>query len=107
MFLFEAFKLPTIFDYQTYIKKGAFFNAPWLYHYIYLTGIKGKTSLLSKKHNSSFKKQQRTATAISKLASNKSNDEANFEHYFRSNYPWQKIYIAENVEKALEEVKKA
>lgn len=61
----------------------------------------------NEKNSASFKKQQRTATAISKLASNKSNDEANFEHYFRSNYPWQKIYIAENVEKALEEVKKA
>ena len=64
------------------------------------------------------KRQQRTSTQskFSKTTNNTNNnttssnntpntsEDANFEAYFKTNYPWQSVYLSENVEKELEEV---
>ena len=49
---------------------------------------------------------RKRATTSPRTNNNKNGiDNANFELYFNTNYPWQNVYIAENVEKSLEEVK--
>ena len=34
------------------------------------------------------------------------NDEKKFQAFFKTNFPWHAIFVAENVDKALEEVRK-
>ena len=58
--------------------------------------------------NDSITKNKKTITVNSRQSASRNNasvEEANFEDYFKTNFPWQNIYVAQNVEKSLEEVK--
>jgi hypothetical protein len=50
------------------------------------------------------KKTLNVSPRLSTYRNNSSIEEANFEDYFKTNFPWQNIYISQNVEKSLEEV---
>lgn len=54
---------------------------------------------------SGLNEQTRKRATTSPRTNNKNGiDNANFELYFNTNYPWQNVYIAKNVEKSIEEV---
>lgn len=65
--------------------------------------------------NSTTKQHRRSSSScsIQNLASQKMKDrllnkssvkEPSFEAYFRTSYPWQSVYVPQNVEKSLEDV---
>ena len=47
---------------------------------------------------------KRTSRSPTVISSSKAND-ANFEILFKRSHPWQSLYVADNVDKSIEEVK--
>lgn len=59
---------------------------------------------MSKSANNNNNNANSSISSNSNTNQNTNSEETTFESYFKTNYPWQGVYLAENVEKALEEV---